>query len=53
MATDDNFHKIQITVVGDSHIGKTQLIFSYAEDKFLERHIPTVADEYEVQDISY
>jgi GTPase SAR1 family protein len=39
--------------VGDSHIGKTQLIFSYAEDKFLERYIPTVADEYEVQDIYY
>ena len=51
MSADEN--KIQIAVVGDTHVGKTSLIFSYAKDEFPEKYVTTVADEYSISDISY
>lgn len=51
MSSDEN--KIQIAVVGDTHVGKTSLVFSYAKDEFTEKYVTTVAEEYSISDISY
>lgn len=45
--------KIQIVVVGDTHVGKSSLVFSYAKDEFNEKYVTTVAEEYSISDISY
>ena len=49
--SDEN--KIQIAVVGDTHVGKTSLVFSYAKDEFNEKYVTTVAEEYSISDIIY
>jgi small GTP-binding protein len=43
---------ITIAVVGDTYVGKTNLIFSYASDEFIEQYITTVSDEYSLSDLS-
>jgi small GTP-binding protein len=50
-AVDEN--KINIAVVGDTGIGKTNLIYCYAEEKFLEKYVTTVTQEYELSGINY
>lgn len=40
-------------MIGDNYAGKTSLIFSYAKDEFPDKYLTTVADEYEVSDITY
>ena len=36
----------KLVIVGDGAVGKTSLLYSYAKDKFLTDHIPTVFDTY-------
>ncbi|KAK2958077.1 putative Transforming protein RhoA [Blattamonas nauphoetae] len=38
--------EIKIVVVGDGAIGKTSLLYVYANDSFPEDYIPTVVDDY-------
>ncbi|XP_037027455.1 uncharacterized protein LOC119068114 [Bradysia coprophila] len=37
---------VKCVVVGDGAVGKTNLIFSYLENKFVDQHIPTASDIY-------
>ena len=37
---------VHCVVVGDSCVGKTNLIMSYSVDQFNIEHIPTVFDHY-------
>jgi small GTP-binding protein len=44
---------VNIAVVGDTYVGKTNLIYSYAKDEFVEKYVSTVSQEYEMAGISY
>lgn len=37
---------VKCVVVGDAAVGKTNLIISYLENRFLQEHIPTASDIY-------
>lgn len=37
---------MKCVVVGDAAVGKTNLIISYLENRFLQEHIPTASDIY-------
>ena len=43
---------VTIAVVGDTYTGKTNLIFSYANNEFIEEYSATVSDEYSVKDVT-
>ena len=43
---------ITIAVVGDTFVGKTNLIFSYASNEFIEQYITTVSEEYILSDLT-
>lgn len=40
-------------VVGDTFVGKTCLIFSYAKDEFLSKPVTTVTEQYDISEIQY
>ncbi|KAJ6637151.1 Cell division control protein 42 like, partial [Pseudolycoriella hygida] len=46
---DKHIQKIKCVVVGDAGIGKTNLILSYLQNKFVGQHIPTASDIYKCQ----
>lgn len=37
---------VKCVVVGDAAVGKTNLIISYLENRFVQEHIPTASDIY-------
>lgn len=41
-----NAKHVKCVVVGDGAVGKTNLILSYLENKFVDQHIPTASDIY-------
>ena len=45
-------HPVTVALVGDTFCGKTNLLFSYARDEFLEAYLTTITDEYIVRDFS-
>jgi GTPase SAR1 family protein len=40
-------------LVGDNFVGKTNLIFSYAEDMFIEEYYKTTSDEYSIKEMKF
>lgn len=42
---------INIVVVGDTYVGKSCLIYSYASSEFETVYTPTVLDQYRMQDV--
>jgi GTPase SAR1 family protein len=46
-------NEVNVVLVGDSQVGKTNLLFSYAENGFNNKYRPTVFDHYQLGDISY
>ena len=41
-----------VVIVGDSYVGKTSLIYSYAHQHFQEIHQPTVFEQYTIGKIA-
>ncbi len=41
-----NANHVKCVVVGDGAVGKTNLILSYLENKFVDQHVPTASDIY-------
>lgn len=37
---------VKCVIVGDAAVGKTNLIISYLENRFVQEHIPTASDIY-------
>jgi GTPase SAR1 family protein len=49
MNDNDKEHGLEtlnIVVIGDTGVGKTNLLLSYATDQFNMEHVPTVFDHY-------
>lgn len=42
---------VKCVLVGDGAVGKTNLIFAYLENKFVEDHLPTASDIYNCMSI--
>ncbi len=52
MNDNDKEHGLEtlnIVVIGDTGVGKTNLLLSYATDQFNMEHVPTVFDHYSLQ----
>ena len=44
---------ITIVIVGDTFVGKTNLIFSFAEDQFIEEYAQTISDDWSCKEITF
>jgi small GTP-binding protein len=40
---------LNIVLIGDTGVGKTNLLLSYATDQFNLEHVPTVFDHYSLE----
>lgn len=49
----DAVPSIKCVVVGDGAVGKTNLIVSYLENRFVPEHIPTASDIYNGKKLHY
>ena len=43
---------IKLLVIGDVSVGKSNFLFRFIEDKFLDNHLPTVGFDYKSQIIT-
>lgn len=48
----ENSNGIKCVLVGDGAVGKTNLICSYVENRFISEHIPTASDMYNCNSIN-
>jgi len=46
---NDSSETLNWVLVGDTGVGKTNLLLSYATDQFVMDHIPTVFDHYSLE----
>ncbi|TNV75994.1 hypothetical protein FGO68_gene3684 [Halteria grandinella] len=47
--SDQQLETLNIVLVGDTGVGKTNLLISYATDEFRMEHVPTVFDHYSLE----
>lgn len=45
----DSSDTLNLVLVGDTGVGKTNLLLSYATDQFVMEHVPTVFDHYSLE----
>lgn len=41
-----NEQKVRIVLVGDSHVGKTSILMSFADNNFPSQHLPTIGVDF-------
>ena len=42
---------IKLIIIGDSNVGKTNILLRFADDKFVASHMPTIGVDFKIKTI--